>query len=91
MPTIFDIACAGVEIRLHPTYCFMGLDRFEVIQTDTYMATIYDYYTGRVIFDGASLGVGEFEVGTYLDPDYTRAYIDGEGMAWRVRRLEGSG
>lgn len=91
LPTVFDIACAGAEIHLHPTYCFMGLSRFEVIQTDAYTATIYDYYTGGVIFDGASLGAGEFEVETYLDPDYTRAYIDGEGMAWRIRRLDGSG
>ena len=91
LPTVFDIACAGAEIHLHPTYCFMGLARFEVIQTDAYTATIYDYYTGGVIFDGASLGAGEFEVETYLDPDYTRAFIDGEGMAWRIRRLDGSG
>ena len=91
LPTVFDIACAGAEIHLHPTYCFMGLARFEVIQTDAYTATIYDYYTGGVIFDGASLGAGEFEVETYLDPDYTRAYIDGEGMAWRIRRLDGTG
>ena len=91
LPTVFDIACTGAEIHLHPTYCFMGLDRFEVIQTDAYTATIYDYYAGRMIFDGASLGAGEFEVETYLDPDYTRAYIDGEGMAWRVRRLDGTG
>ncbi|MGN0991146.1 MAG: hypothetical protein ACI4O4_06775, partial [Candidatus Ventricola sp.] len=52
MPTVFDIACANAEIRLHPTYCFMGIGRFEVIQTAEYTATIYDYFTGSVIFDG---------------------------------------
>lgn len=31
MPTVFDITCKNAEIRLHPTYCFMGISRFEVI------------------------------------------------------------
>ena len=89
MPTVFDIACANAEIHLHPTYCFMGVSKFEVIQTEVYTATIYDYYTGGVIFDGASLGAGEFEVRTFLNKNFAR--IDGEGMAWRVRRLDGTG
>ena len=87
LPTIFEIGCADCEIWLHPTYCFMGVDRFNVIQTAEHTATIYDYYTGNAIFDGANLGEGEFEIETYLDVGYARAYIDGEGMAWRVRKI----
>lgn len=89
MPTIFDIACENAEIHLHPTYCFMGIDRFEVIQTETHQATIYDYYTGNVIFDGPTLGAGEFEIRTFLNKSFAR--IDGEGMVWRVRKLSDNG
>lgn len=91
LPTIFEIGCADCEIWLHPTYCFMGVDRFNVIQTAEHTATIYDYYSGGVIFDGAGLGAGEYEVETYMDVGYSFAFIDGEGMAWRVRRISGSG
>lgn len=88
MPTVFDIACANAEIYLHPSYCFMGIDRFEVIQTAEHTATVYDYFTGNVIFDGASLGAGEFEVRTYLNGNFAR--LDGENMIWKVRRLDGA-
>ena len=85
MPTVFDIACAGAEIWLHPSYCFMGISRFEVMQTAEYTATIYDYYTGNVVFDGGSLGAGEYEVRTFLDGNFAR--LNGEGMIWKVRRI----
>lgn len=85
MPTVFDIACENAEIRLHPTYCFMGISRFEVIQTPEHTATIYDYYTGNVIFDGPSLGAGTFEVRTLLNGDYAR--LDGSNMIWKVRKI----
>lgn len=85
MPSVFEIGCENCQIHLHPTYCFMGIQHFEVIQTETYQATIYDYYANSVVFDGPALGAGTFEVSTYLDGDY--ATIDGTGMIWRVRRI----
>lgn len=85
LPTIFEIGCADCEIRLHPTYCFMGLSRFEVIQTEAYQATIYDYYAGNVVFDGSAYGAGTFEISTYASTNNPN--IKGEGMAWRVRRI----
>lgn len=85
LPSVFEIGCENCEIHLHPTYCFMGMNKFEVIQTDTYQATIYDYYSGNVIFDGLTYGAGRFEVSTYLNADFAR--IDGTGMAWEVNKL----
>lgn len=88
LPTIFEIGCTDCEIRLHPTYCFMGIRKFEVIQTAEHRATIYDYFTNSVVFDGTSLGAGTYEVSTYLANNVAR--IDGEGMAWRVRKIPDS-
>lgn len=85
LPSVFEIKCENCEIHLHPTYCFMGMNKFEVIQTDTYQTTIYDYYSGNVIFDGPTYGAGRFEVSTYLNADFAR--IDGTGMAWEVNKL----
>lgn len=85
MPSVFEIGCENCQIHLHPTYCFMGIQHFEVVQTEEYQATIYDYYANSVVFNGAEFGAGTFEVSTYLDGDY--ATIDGGGMAWRVRRI----
>ena len=85
IPTVFDIACENAEIRLHPTYCFMGISRFEVIQTAEHTATIYDYYAGNVIFDGASLGEGTFEVRTLLNGE--NANLGGTNMIWMVRKI----
>lgn len=85
MPTVFDIACENAEIWLHPTYCFMGISRFEVIQTVDHTATIYDYFTGTAIFDGASLGEGTFEVRTLLNGN--NATLDGTNMIWMVRKI----
>ena len=28
MPSVFEIACENCEIHLHPTYCFMGINKF---------------------------------------------------------------
>ena len=85
LPTIFEIGCADCEIHLHPTYYFMGLSRFEVIQTEEYQAKIYDYYAGNVVFDGSAYGAGPFEIHTYAETNCPN--IKGEGMAWRVRRI----
>ena len=85
MPSVFEIGCENCEIHLHPTYCCYGIQKFEVIQTDTYKAKIYDYFANSLVFDGDQYGAGVFEVNTYLNADYTR--INGDGMAWRVRKI----
>ena len=85
MPTTFEIGCTNCEIHLHPSYCFMGIRRFEVVQTEEYQATIYDSYANSVVFDGSAHGAGTFEVSTCIDGDNAR--INGEGMVWRVRRI----
>ena len=85
MPTTFEIGCANCEIHLHPSYCFMGIRRFEVVQTEEHQATIYDSYANSVVFDGSAHGAGTFEVSTCIDGDNAR--INGEGMVWRVRRI----
>lgn len=85
MPTVFEIACENCEIRLHPTYCFLGVSRFEVIQTEAYQATIYDYFADSVVFDGSRYGAGTFEVSTYVNAN--QAKLNGEGMIWRVRKI----
>ena len=85
LPSVFEIGCENCEIHLHPTYCFMGINKFEIIQTETYQATIYDYYKNSVVFDGTQYGAGTFEVSTFLNGDY--ANIDGTNMIWKVRRI----
>ena len=85
MPTVFEIGCTDCVIHLHPTYCFMGLSRFHVVQTEDYQATIYDSYSGNAIFDGSTYGAGTFEVTTRINGDNAR--INGEGMIWKVRRI----
>lgn len=85
MPSVFEIACENCEIHLHPTYCFLGIKKFEVIQTETYQAKIYDYFTNSLVFDGTQYGAGTFEVSTYLNGDCAR--INGENMVWRVRKI----
>ena len=85
MPCVFDIACANCEIWLHPSYCYLGIHRFEVVQTGEYTAKIYDYYTGSCVFDGYSLGAGTFEVTTWCSGRNTS--IDGTGMEWGVRKI----
>ena len=85
MPTVFEIDCTDCVIHLHPTYCFMGLSRFHVVQTEDYQATIYDSYSGNAIFDGSTYGAGTFEVTTRINGDNAR--INGEGMIWKVRRI----
>ena len=48
--------------------------------------------TAKVVEFQQTEGIGLFdEVETYLDVGYTMAYMDGEGMAWRVRRISGQG
>lgn len=89
MPCIFDIACTNCEIHLHPSYCYLGIHQFEVVQTEEYTAKIYDYYSGNCIFDGSTLGAGTFEVTTWASNRVI--WIDGRGMEWGVRRISNSG
>ena len=86
MPSVFEIACENCEIHLHPTYCFMGIKKFEVIQTETYQAKIYDYFTGSLIFDGTQYGAGTFEISNYLNGNCAR--IDGTNMIWSIKQIE---
>lgn len=85
MPCVFDIGCANCEIRLHPSYCYLGISHFEVVQTEQYTAKIYDYYSGSCVFDGTELGEGTYEVSTWCS-EYG-AFIDGNGMEWGVRKI----
>ena len=85
MPCVFEIECANCEIYLHPSYCYLGIHRFEVVQTEEYTAKIYDYYAGNCVFDGSALGAGTFEVTTWCSGRVTR--IDGMGMEWGVRKI----
>lgn len=85
MPCVFEIACANCEIHLHPSYCYLGINHFEVIQTEEYTAKIYDYYSGNCIFDGSTLGAGTFEVTTWTSGRVV--WFDGQGMEWGVQKI----
>lgn len=86
LPTEFDIAAENCKIYLHSSYCCIGYNKFVIRQTENYQATVYDWYTGNVIFDGASFGAGAFEIEAYTDGGLF--WIDGTNQYWRARKIE---
>lgn len=101
LPTTFEIAISDCEIFLHASYCFIGYNKFEVIQTETNKAKFYDW-RGNLIFDGNEYGAGTFvlehrqcdEQGypSIGYPDYKGyATYDGVGTEWHISCLDAGG
>ena len=65
-PDTFETGCNCV-IRLHASYCCIGVKHFRLIQRDGYKATVYDKH-GKILFDGTQQGDGVYNFDCALRP-----------------------
>lgn len=89
LPTTFKIGVENCAIYLHDSYIHFGINKFKVIQTDTFKAKIYNS-DGLLVWNGWNKPSGcyDFEVCYSDDMGYKVGYVgakyDGEGICWYV-------
>lgn len=85
LATIFVVSDADVDIRLHSSYCWMGISKFTVSQQNSHTAKVYEWFGNRCVFDGTNLGDGDFEIECYISSK--NIYADGSNMYWRYKKI----
>lgn len=71
-----------ITINLHASYCFLGYNKFKIVQKNDKKAKVYDY-DGNLIFDGTEYDNGEFIITHYQTTKRMPSY-DGTGLAWKA-------
>lgn len=85
LPSRMIIGCADCRIDLHSSYCPIGIDTFEVVQTQEHTCKIYDWFTESCIFDGTNLGAGTYEIKCVQTGNFFR--LNGDNIKWGYRKI----
>ena len=89
LPTTFVVKGGNTTIYLHDSYIHLGISEFDVIQTSTSKAKIYNS-DGKLIWNGWTKDAGtyKFEVSKSNEDGYdvveNSARYDGHGICWYV-------
>jgi hypothetical protein len=79
----FIVTESGCDYTLPPSYDLIAFNRFTVHQTEGTSCTFRDW-RGTVVFDGASLGTGRYDVHVRLADGAYVDYYDNRNQVWEI-------
>ena len=79
----FVIDEADCEYTLPPSYDWIAFNRFEVHQAEGTSCTFRDW-RGTIVFDGATLGAGRYDVRVRLADGKMDDYYDNRNQVWDI-------